>query len=121
MLDAVKLPVIGWIVVDVLLILVLFVDGVAEMMTVETLAPLAIGFGVWAGYKAVEFGGSFGTAIGAGLIVGLACALLTLLLGPIHGMSTDATVPMAVYSMALNVAGAVVGGGFLLTRAPGTA
>lgn len=116
MLDAVKLPVIGWIIVDVLLILVLFVDGVAEIMTVPTLAPLAIAFGVWAGYKAVEFGGSFGTAIGAGVIVGFVCAALTMLLGTIHGMSTDATFPMAVYTMALNVAGAVVGGGFLLTR-----
>ncbi len=121
MLDAVKLPVIGWIVVDVLIILALFVDGVAEIMTVETTASLALAFGVWAGYKAVEFGGSFGTAIGAGLIVGLVCALLGLLSGPIHGMSLDATFPIAVASMALNVAGAVVGGGFLLTRAPGTA
>lgn len=118
MLDAVKLPVIGWIVVGVLLILVLFVYGVAEIMTVPTLAPLAIAFGVWAGYKSVEFGGTLGTAIGAGFIVGLACALLTLLFGPIHGMSAAVTVPMAVYSMALNVGGAVVGGGFLLTCAP---
>lgn len=31
-------------------------------------------------------------------------------------MSTDTTFPMPVYDRALNVTGAVVGGGFLLTK-----
>jgi len=113
MADALKWPIIGWITVDVLFILVLFVDGVDALMTPATLAPLALGFGIWAGYKTVEFGGGFGGAIGAGVIVGAVCGLLTLLLGVVHGMSVF---PLAVFNLALNIAGAVVGGGFLLTR-----
>ena len=111
-----KWPIIGWIVVDVLLILVLYVDGVSHVMTPATLAPLALAFGAWVGYKTVDGGGGFSNAIVNGAIVGAVCGVLTLLMGAIHGMDNGEVFALAVYFVGLNISGAVVGGGFLLTN-----
>ena len=51
--QAVKWPVIGWVVVDVIFILMLFVDGVMELLTMPVAAPLTIAFGVWVGYRMI--------------------------------------------------------------------
>jgi hypothetical protein len=107
-----KWPIIGWIVVDILLTLVAFVEGVGNVMTPATLAPLALAFGVWVGFKTVENGGAFAGAVVNGAIVGIVCGLLTLLMGAIHGMDVLA---LAAYFVALNMSGAVVGAGWLLT------
>ena len=115
--QAIQWPVIGWVVVDVIFILMLFVDGVMEIMTMPVAAPLTIAFGVWVGYKMIELGGNFVGAIVAGVIVGATCAILTIVgIGLIHGTPMDAVLPLAVASLGMNVSGAVVGGGFALTR-----
>lgn len=111
--QAVKWPVISWVVVDVVFLLTGFVEGVLELLTPAVVAPLAVAFGVWAGYKMIEFGGNYIGAIVAGAIVGAACAILTLVLGVVHAMPV---IPMAVLSLALNLNGALVGAGFALTR-----
>ncbi len=118
MASVLKWPIIGWIVVDILLILVLYVDGVSHVMTPATLAPLALAFGVWVGYKTVDGGGSFSSAIINGAIVGAVCGVLTLLMGAIHAMDNREVFvfALAVYFAVLNISGAVVGGGFLLTN-----
>ncbi len=116
MRSVLKWPIIGWIVVDVLFILILYVDGVAGVMTPATLAPLALAFGAWVGYKTVEGGGNFSGAIINGAIVGVVCGILTLLMGQVHGMDNSAVFALAAYFVVLNTSGAVVGGGFLLTN-----
>ncbi len=115
--QAVKWPVISWVVVDVIFIVMLYVEGVQELMTMPVAAPLTIAFGIWAGYKMIELGGSYAGAIVAGVIVGAVCAILTILgIGIIHGAGVGATLPMAVASLGLNISGAAIGGGFALTR-----
>lgn len=115
--SALKWPIVSWVVVDVIFLLTSYVEGVMAMITPEAVAPLAVAFGIWAGYKIVELGGGYGDALGAGVIVGLVCAVLTILgFGVIRAMGVGATFPLAVFALTFNIAGALVGGGFALTR-----
>ncbi len=114
---AVKWPIISWVVVDVVFVAAGFVGGVLELYTPAGFAPLLIAFGFWAGYKMIEFGGNYGNAIVAGVIVGAACAILTIVgFVLILGQEFSGIFPLAVYSLAFNIAGALVGGGFALTK-----
>ncbi|MEN8145770.1 MAG: hypothetical protein ABFS14_12575 [Gemmatimonadota bacterium] len=110
-----KWPIIGWIVIDVLFILILYVDGVSHVMSPTTVAPLALAFGLWVGYRTVQGGGSFSNAIVNGAIVGAVCGVLTLLMGAVHGMDSGDVFAQAVFFFGLHISGAVVGGGFLLS------
>lgn len=115
--QAVKWPVISWIVVDISFLITSYVPGVIEMTTPPVWGPLALAFGIWAGYKMVELGGNYIGALVAGLIVGAVCAILTIVgLGVIRGLGVGEMFPAAVLALALNFFGAVTGGGFALTR-----
>jgi len=118
--NALKWPVIGWVVVDLVLLTASFVSpGIVVMMTPEALSPLLLLFGLWAGYIIVEHGGNFGSVIVAGLVVGFVCALLTVVgFGVINNVmgGISGALPFGVFSLGLNLAGAVIGGGFALSR-----
>ena len=109
-------PIISWVVVDVVFLIVAFNDDVLGMLNESTIGPLTLAFGVWAGYKAIEHGGNYGDAVVVGLVVGLVCGLLTWIgFGIVHVDFADIW-PLAVFAFSFNVAGALVGGGFALTK-----
>lgn len=118
--NALKWPVIGWVIVDVVFLLASFVSpGVSAMLTPAALAPLLLLFGLWAGYKIVEFGGNFGSVIVAGLVVGLVCAFLIVIgFGAINDVlgGIAGALPFGIFGLGLNVAGAIIGGGFALSK-----
>ncbi len=115
--SALKWPIIGWIVVDVIFIAVAYAEGVGAMFSPATVTPLMLAFGAWVGYKTVDLGGGFVSAIIAGVIVGAVCGVLTIIgFGVVHGM--EGMNGMAIYAVGMNTAGAVVGGGFALTGKP---
>ena len=112
---ALKGPIIGWIVVDILFLLMTFVDGIIGMLTPTTLAPLTLAFGVWAGSNIVRAKGNSFDIIIAGVIVGLVCAVLTFVgFGLFLGIA--GIFPLSVFALGFNIAGAIIGGGFALSR-----
>ncbi len=72
-------------------------------------------FGAWAGYKTVELGGKFYDAVAAGVVTGVVCGVLTLVLLAVLGGLADA-VPEFTFNIGMNIVGAVVGGGYALTK-----
>ncbi|MFQ5967728.1 MAG: hypothetical protein ACE5MI_08970 [Acidimicrobiia bacterium] len=116
--DAVKWPILSWVVADVVVLIVSYVDGVVDMLTAAALTPVIVAFGVWTGYKVVELGGNYSSAIIGGAVVGVVCGLLIYLgLGGIRGLGLSDMWPMAVFGFAFNIVGALIGGGFALTKA----
>ncbi len=112
-----KWPIIGWVVVDLVFLGITFVGGVMEMLTPGALSPLLLAFGAWAGYKTVEFKGNFVAVIVSGIVVGVVCGVLTIVLLLAHGM-TGSGVLLAefVFNLGMNLVGAIVGGGYALTK-----
>ena len=93
-------------------LIVAFNDDVLGMLNPTTIGPLTLAFGVWAGYKAIEHGGNYGDVIVVGLVVGLVGGLG---FGIVH-VSASHIWPLAVFAFSFNLAGALVGGGFALTK-----
>jgi len=118
---ALKWPVITWVVVDVIFLIgvALFPD-IGSYATPGALTPLLLAFGIWAGYKIVQFGGNYLHAAIAGLVVGVVCAILAIvgfgvILASVTG-GISAVLPAAVYYLAVNLFGALIGGGFALSK-----
>lgn len=114
---ALKWPVIAWIEVDIVMLAMSYLAGVMDMLTPAVIAPLTLAFGVWAGYKIVEFGGKVLDVVVAGAVVGVVCAGLTLVgFGLVRGMGFEAILPLAVFAAGFNLFGAFIGGGFALSK-----
>ncbi len=114
---ALKWPIIAWVIVDIIFLAITFVHGVMDMLTPAGLSPLFIAFGAWAGYKIVEFKGKFPDVIAAGVIVGVVCGVLGVVLLLAHGMTGmgDLTAEFT-FDAAMILVGAIVGGGYALTK-----
>lgn len=116
-LRALKYPIISTIVVAIVFVAISYVAGVLDMLTSQVLAPVALAIGVWAGYKIVEFKGNYAHVIGAGIIVGIVGAILILLgFGVVRGLGVDAMLRVSVFDLGFKIAGALIGGGFALTK-----
>ncbi len=114
---ALKWPIIAWIIVDVIFLAMTFVGGVMEMLTPATLSPLLLAFGAWTGYKIVEFKGNFVDVIVVGVVVGVVCGVLTVVLLLAHGMmGMGVLLSEFVFNVGMNLVGAIVGGGYALTK-----
>lgn len=114
---ALKWPVIGWIVVDVVFLILGYIKGVSELFTPPAVAPLLLAFGVWAGYKTIQFNGKFLDSVISGIVVGAVCGILIIVGdGFIRGAGFAAVWPFTVFAFSLNVAGAIVGGGYALSK-----
>ncbi|MDR7517965.1 MAG: hypothetical protein QN131_11065 [Armatimonadota bacterium] len=108
---------IGWIVVDVAFLILSYVPGVPDLFTPPTLAPLLLAFGVWTGYKIVQFHGGFVDALIAGGAVGVVCGVLIIIgNGFIRGAGFAAVWPLAVWAFGMNLFGGVGGGGYALSK-----
>ncbi len=81
----------------------------------------ALPLGAMAGYKMIQFKGGVFQAMVAGLVTGVFCAILALtevgiILSPIGTYNPMDALPGAFALFILNVFGAIIGGGFALTR-----
>jgi hypothetical protein len=77
------------------------------------LALVLIAYGAWAGYRSITAGGSYVTAIVAGLILGLLPLALDIVgFGLILGRGFDAGLLAGVFGLSVVVFGALLGGGF---------
>ena len=114
---ALKWPIISWVLLDALFLLLSGVKGVDEMFTSPVAAMLSLAFGIWVGYKIVEFKGAYLDAIFSGVIIGAVCFLLCIVgYGMVLGLGIAGSLPIATFMFGMNLAGAVVGGGFALTK-----
>ena len=117
---ALKWPVISWIVVDAVLLVATLLDrSLFDMLTAGAMAPMMLAFGVWSGYKIVEFGGNYGHAIVAGIVVGVVCALLAVVgfgFISVHPSGISAVLTLGLFAFGMNLFGALIGGGFALTK-----
>jgi hypothetical protein len=81
----------------------------------SVLAPLLLAFGIWAGYKTVQFGGNYVQVIVAGVIVGLLPLLLDIVgFGLILGRGLTVGVQTGIFGFGMILFGALIGGGFAL-------
>lgn len=120
-------PVVAWVAIYVVIILVKFVDGTQFIFdTGVFLVYVSLAMGAWAGTAVVQRnGGPFDIAT-AGAIVGLVHGSLGLIELFVHKDSTDpAPSPETVLAVmlvfiALNLIGAIVGGGWLYTQSSST-
>lgn len=115
-MQALKWPIIGWVVVDVIFIAAGFWDALIAMLFPAAVS-LGLAFGAWTGYKMIaEFRGTVLDVAVGGIVVGAACGILTVVYHVVHGGAvTDATWASGVSSVLVVLFGAVVGGGFALT------
>ncbi len=110
-------PVVTWVVVNVIFFAALLaVPDMGKSVSPAGLTPLLLAIGGWAGYKIVELGGGYGYAFIAGVVVGAVCAVLDVIGSAIIGQTMAAAFPGAVYFFGLNLFGALIGGGFKLTK-----
>ncbi len=116
-LRALKYPVITSILIPIVILAISYVAGVIDMVTPNVQAPIALAIGAWAGYKIVEFKGNYTDVIIAGVIVGIVGAVLILLgFGVVRGMGVEAMLSVSVFGLGFKIAGALIGGGFALTK-----
>lgn len=114
---ALKLPVLTWILLDFVFVILSYVKGVADMFTPPVLALMALAFGVWGGNKIVQFKGNYADALFAGIILGVVCFVLCIVgFGIILGLGVSESIPVATFMGSLNLAGALIGGGYALTK-----
>lgn len=114
---ALKWPLISSIAVAIVFIAISYVGGVFNMLTATVLAPVALAFGAWAGYKVVEFKGNYADVIGVGIIVGIVGAGLILVgFGVVRGLGVGTMISISVFDLGFKIAGALIGGGFALTK-----
>lgn len=82
---------------------------------------LQIGFGVWGGYRIVEFKGNFLDVIIVGLILGVVCGVLDLtetgvILSAIGTYNPMDELPYSLAYVLSTLYGAIIAGGFALTK-----
>jgi hypothetical protein len=111
-----KGPVIGLLVVLVTALGVSLVGAMPDRPAV-TLAPFLMGFGAWLGYRyGTRHGANYTGLLVAGFLLGLVGAVLhVLLFGGARGLGTPILTD-GVTSFALVFWGAIVGGGFALSK-----
>lgn len=108
-----RAPVTAAVLVAIVAIILSYVQGVEEMMSVDTWAVIALAFGIWVGYQ--NGGQGWGKALGSGIAIGVVWAVLIVLgWGVVKAMGVDAVWSLAVFALEMNVAGALIGGGFAM-------
>lgn len=91
--------------------------GLKDIYQPHVLAPLLLAFGVWVGYKAIQFGGTYGTVIVAGAILGLLPIVVELFgFGILLGRGVQQGVLASEFGFAMILYGALIGGGFALSK-----
>jgi len=91
--------------------------GLREVFVPAVVAPLLLVFGIWVGYKMVQFGGHYGHVILAGVILGILPAVLDVVgFGMILGRGVDYGMLAGTLGFGMILFGSLVGGGFALSK-----
>lgn len=81
------------------------------------LTPLLLAFGIWVGYKMVQFGGNYGNVILAGAILGVLPVIVEVVgFGILLGRGVSQGVLAGVFGFAMILYGSLIGGGFALSK-----
>ncbi|MBI4180557.1 MAG: hypothetical protein HY528_01350 [Chloroflexi bacterium] len=113
-----KFPVISAVIIGLLHLIseAIFPDlkGVFQPAVVATvLVPL----GIWVGYKAVQFGGNYGSVIVVGLILGILPLFLQIVgFGLLLGRGMTAGVLGGIFGFDMVLFSSLIGGGFALSK-----
>lgn len=85
--------------------------------TPATIGPILLVYGLWVGYRVVAGGASFGSAVGAGIVVGLLPLALDVVgFGIVLGRGVDAGLTAGAFGFLVVVFGAIAGAGFEASR-----
>lgn len=80
-------------------------------------APVLLAFGIWAGYKTIELGRTYGNAILAGVILGILPVVLDVVgFGIILGRGVSAGVLLGTFGFCTILFGSLIGSGFALSK-----
>jgi hypothetical protein len=80
------------------------------------LAPLLLTYGLWVGYRAIQFGGTYLHAILAAAILGILPIMLDVIgFGVILGRGTQAGELAGIFGLAFILFGSLIGAGFALS------
>ena len=80
------------------------------------LAPLLLVYGVWVGYRAIQFGGTYLHAILAAAILGILPVMLDVIgFGVILGRGTQAGELAGIFGFTFILFGSLIGAGFVLS------
>jgi len=115
---ALKWPVISLLIVGGLHFLAeAILPDLKDTFKPPVLAPVLLAFGIWVGYKMVQFGGGYGHVILAGVILGVLPVVLDVVgFGIILDRGVDAGVLAGVFGFGMILFGSLIGGGFALSK-----
>jgi|SRR3990172_393443 len=115
---ALKFPVLSAVIVGLLhLISEAILPDLQGIFIPAVVAPVPLAFGVWTGYKMVQFGGKYRDVIVAGVILGILPLILQLVgFGWILDRGMDAGKLAGVLGFDMVLFGSLIGGGFALSK-----
>ncbi len=109
------MPVTSALLIAVVMLVLSWVEGVEQMMSIDIWAMLGLAFGGWVGYKAVDMAGVYAKSFWQGIAIGVVWAVLIVLgWGVLKGAGIDAVWALAVFVFGMNVAGSLIGGGWAM-------
>jgi len=113
-----KLPVISGVIVGLLhLISEAIFPDLKDLFQPTVVALVLVAFGIWIGYKAVQFGGNYGSVIVVGVILGILPLFLQIVgFGLLLGRGMTAGVLGGIFGFDMALFGALIGGGFALSK-----
>ena len=113
-----KYPVISAVIVGLLhLISEAILPDLKGIFQPPVVALVVMSFGIWAGYKTVQFGGNYGNVIVAGLILGILPLFLQIVgFGLLLGRGMTSGVLGGVFGFDTVIFGSLIGGGFALSK-----
>ena len=113
-----KLPVISGVIVGLVhLISEAIFPDLKDLFQPTVVALVLVAFGIWIGYKAVQFGGNYGSVIVAGVIWGILPLFLQIVgFGLLLGRGMTAGVLGGIFGFDMALFGALIGGGFALSK-----
>ncbi len=125
-LRALRFPIVGWLFTYLLIVVTV---KLFPVLVVFDHVPMGPGFlvivgwllGAWAGYKIVEFGGSFVDVVVVSAIMASVAGFLQIVeVGVLVSLpapvNVTAELPIALYNLTNTLAGALTAGGFALTK-----
>ena len=117
-IKALKFPVISAIIVGLIHLTseAIFPD-LKGLFQPSVVAIVVTAFGIWAGYKVVQFGGNYGSVIVVGVILGILPLFLQIVgFGLLLGRGMTAGTLGGIFGFDMVLFGSLIGGGFALSK-----
>ena|SRR3990172_8613005 len=113
-----KFPIISAVIIGLLhLISEAIVPDLKGLFQPSVVALVVTALGIWVGYKAVQFGGNYGSVIGVGVILGILPLFLQIVgFGLLLGRGMTAGVQGGIFGFDMVLFGSLIGGGFALSK-----